>query len=162
MAINPSLLVELDEIKELIRDVDNTLSSIPSLSVTLRTGLKMTLQQAIDRLEALKLTDTPSISPNKKQIEISGVGSKPVIELDFMTLRPATKEVVYEGRVIRLPRAEFLILYTLAASAGKEVNLGTGHSLLTRLSAIRRSIPATKQRIESLGKGKYVLNATKK
>jgi hypothetical protein len=51
-----------------------------------------------------------------------------------------------------------VVLYSLAARCGQEVALGKDHSLLTRLSAIRRAIPGIKEKIESLGGGKYVLH----
>lgn len=135
------------EIEALLKDMNNVIDAHVHSEI-IKSGLKSAISNINIRLGALKGLPMPTESH----------GSRPVIELDFMTLTPLTKEVTCDGLTVKLPRAEFTILYQLACSPGVEVDLGTNQTVLTRLSHIRRALPVTKYRIESLGKGKYMLN----
>jgi hypothetical protein len=155
---NPEVLKLIQKIDTLLQDLTVTVADSRSIPTTLKIGIEATLKEIDASIKTAKDLVSLPIDEDTGKIDPSGVGSRPVIELEDMTLLPASKEVVIDGHHIRLPRAEFIVLYSLASRAGQEVLLGKHHSLLTRLSAIRRTIPSIKPKIESLGRGKYILN----
>jgi hypothetical protein len=154
---NPELLKLIEKISSLISDLASTVTDTKSIPVTLKSGISSTLKEVDSSVKQLKDLASSPINESGR-IETSGIGDMPIISLESATLYPLTKEVEIEGVKHRLPRAEFVVLYSLAARCGQEVALGKDHSLLTRLSTIRRMLPAIKPKIESVGQGRYILH----
>jgi hypothetical protein len=158
MAYNPELIRQIEKVESLVKHVDSAIGETSSISPVIKSGLTVTLQQIKEALAMIKDITSSPVDSDTGKIVGHGVAGRPEIELDGMTLRPAKKEVDVAGRTVRLPRAEFVVLYELALRAGQEVLLGPGHSILTRMSNIRRAIPEIKPKIEALGRGRYVLH----
>jgi hypothetical protein len=137
--------------------INGCVSDSPSINYPLKVGIKITLSEVFSTIDVIRDLVTSPIN-EEGAIDTSGIGKLPLIELEEMILNPVTREVAINGLKTKLPKSEFAVLYSLAARSGQEVFLGTEHSLLTRLSNIRRLLPTLKPLIESVGKGRYILH----
>lgn len=161
VGFNPDIIKHIDEIENTLLQVELTIKDINSIPGPIKEGLNSTLKRVHDSLSIIRLQYTSPLDVDGS-IERSGIGALPILELEEFTLYPSSKEVVVNGEASKLPPAEFKVLYSLASRCGQVVNLGSSHSLLTRLSNLRRQIPVLKSRIESLGSGVYQLNCKNK
>lgn len=157
MGLSPEILKQLDDIEATLTQVELTIKDLGSIPSPVKDGLQMTLDKVHQSLAVIRLQYQSPVD-SEGRMERVGIGGLPDIYLEEFSLHPATKEIVIDGETKRLSPAEFKVLYSLASRCGQEVNLGSSHTLLTRLSVIRRISPMFKSRIESLGGGKYVLN----
>jgi hypothetical protein len=157
MGLSPEIIKHLEDIESTIAQVELTIRDLRSIPDPVRDGLESTLKKINHSISLIKLQYQSPLD-NEGKIERSGIGQLPDIHLEEFSLYPSTKEISLGKKRVRLPPAEFKVAYSLAVRSGQTVNLGSSHSLLTRLSNLRRMVPELKSRIESLGGGSYVHN----
>ena len=173
----------MKRLEKIIQQIAHIRSVVAAMSTSISMEDKIKLEELLislhkDCIFELHQFDTPEVSePDDDEIIESDtdvlpsdnkkdhaptpmLGHLPPLKLKMMTLYPRIREVLPTGskETVRLPRADFTVLYRLASNAGKEVNLGTDRGILTKVSKIRRALPFLKMRIESMGFGVYCLH----
>jgi hypothetical protein len=157
MGFNPEIIKHIEDIEATLLQISLTIKDLNSIPSPVKDGLDSTLKRVNDSLQLIKLQYSSPLESDGT-FEKIGLGALPDIHLEEFHLIPANKEVIIGGESTRIAPAEFKVLYGLASHCGQPFNLGSSHSLLTRLSNLRRQFPILKSRIESLGGGTYVLN----
>lgn len=107
------------------------------------------VQTAVNELK--NYTPPPQITPPSTDIHL--------IEL---SVYPNHRDMEMDGVRKRLPPQELSIIIKLASNPGQPVKLDKTHSTLTRMSNLRKMFPRLKTLIKSMGKGAYILQATRK
>lgn len=159
MTSNKLLQESIAEMDKILNELEEGLALLPP---AMREGLIARISRTRQLLSSFKGNTSDNSTQDNPLANGKVYTVKPPIHLKHFSLYPMTREILIDGVSHKIPQAEMNVLYALAESPGKSVTFTTSHSLLTRLSFLRRKFPILRSILQTMSKGTYMLHSEKK